>query len=61
VSWRHVKTTAYNVRATRTDAARWGFWARRARFRSVGAWLASLAVQEVSRREVEAVGFSIRC
>lgn len=56
MSWRHVKTTAYNVRATRTDAARWAFWARRARFRSVGAWLASLAAREVSRLEAEFIG-----
>ena len=39
--------------ATRNQAARWSYWARRAGFRSIGAWLERLADREVRERERE--------
>jgi hypothetical protein len=46
-----LKATSFAVRASRNQAARWGWWATRAGFRSVGAWLERLADAEVERRE----------
>ena len=45
--------TSFAAKATRNEAARWGYWARRAGFRSVGAWLERLAQREVRQRERE--------
>ncbi len=45
--WNHV------AKATRNENARWSFWARRARFRTVGLWLEWLANREVRARETE--------
>lgn len=39
------------AKATKNEAARWAFWARRAGFRSVGPWLERLAMLEVAERE----------
>jgi hypothetical protein len=45
--WNHV------AKATRNEHARWSFWARAGRFRTVGLWLEYLANAEVLRRERE--------
>ena len=48
-----LKVAFFSVKATRNQAARWGFWARQDRARSVGAWLELIADREVKLREVE--------
>lgn len=48
-----LKVAFFSVKATRNQSARWGFWARKDRARSVGAWLEVLADQEVKLRETE--------
>lgn len=46
------KVISYQVRATKNQTARWGFWARRIGFPSVGRWLQFLATREVLRHEI---------
>lgn len=43
----------YLAKATRNESARWGFWARRAGFRTVGLWLEWLADRVVRAKEEE--------
>lgn len=49
---RRVTVTTYNVRASKNQVARWGFWARRLGFSTVGPWLQFLATREVLRHEI---------
>jgi len=39
------------AKATKNEAARWGYWARRGGFPSVGTWLERLAMKEVAELE----------
>lgn len=48
-----LKLSAFTVRASRGQAARWSFWAAEDGARSVGVWLERLADAEVLRRETE--------
>jgi hypothetical protein len=48
-----LKVAFYSVKASRNQSARWGWWARQDRARSVGQWLERLADREVKRREQE--------
>lgn len=50
---KRLKVTTYSVRASRNQAARWGWWASEDGARSVGVWLERLADREVLRREQE--------
>ncbi len=48
-----VRAADFHARGTHNEAARWAYWARRAGFPSVGAWLEYLANREVVERERE--------
>ncbi len=48
-----VKVMSYSAKASRNQVARWEWWARVDRARSVGRWLERLADAEVLRRERE--------
>lgn len=41
----------FSAKATKNESARWAYWARRAGFPSVGAWLERLAMREVAELE----------
>lgn len=47
------RATDFHAKGTRNESARWSYWAHRAGFRSVGAWLEWLANREVRERERE--------
>lgn len=53
MSWPGAKVTSFSARASKNQHARWSWWARQVRARSVGVWLARLADREVLRRERE--------
>lgn len=50
---KRMTVTFFSAKATRNEAARWSYWARRAGFPSVGSWLERLANREVRQRERE--------
>lgn len=46
-----VTTVTFVVHATQTESAKWIYWSRLDRSRTVGRWLARLAALEVRNRE----------
>jgi hypothetical protein len=50
---RRLTCWCHTAKATEEESARWSYWARAGRFRTVGLWLEWLANREVEERERE--------